>query len=380
MKNIFYWSPCLSKIGTLKSTINSAISLSRYGKNKFNVKILNTCGEWDEYKSEFKKYDVEVIDLFKINYFNFLPKTGFIKSRFSYLIIFIFSFFPLLRILNKKNPEYLIVHLLTSLPLFLLYIFRFKTRFILRISGMPKLNFFRNFLWKICERKIEKITCPTIDLIKQLQKNKIFKEEKLFFLPDPVININNFINQINLSKKDNKKHPRKYFIAVGRLTKQKNFKYLINEFHNFAKKNNDYDLLIFGEGEQKKNLTNQIINKSLNQRIFLMGYSKNIYYYMKNASAFILSSLWEEPGHVMIEAALCNLFVISSDCENGPKEFLQNGNAGLLFKNNKKNELQNKLEEFINLGKNINLKKINAKNNCKDYTIFRHYLYFKRII
>ena len=101
---------------------------------------------------------------------------------------------------------------------------------------------------------------------------------------------------------------------------------------------------------------------------------------MKNASAFILSSLWEEPGHVIIEAALCNLFVISSDCENGPKEFLQNGDAGLLFKNNKKNELQNKLEEFINLGKNINLKKINAKKNCKDYTIFRHYLCFKRII
>ena len=141
-----------------------------------------------------------------------------------------------------------------------------------------------------------------------------------------------------------------------------------------------FSLKANGEGEQKKNLINQIINKNLDQRIFLMGYSNNIYYHMKNASAFILSSLWEEPGHVIIEAALSNLFVISSDCENGPREFLQNGNAGLLFENNKKNELQNKLTEFINLGKSANLKKINAKKNCKKYSMFRHYLFLENII
>ena len=46
---------------------------------------------------------------------------------------------------------------------------------------------------------------------------------------------------------------------------------------------------------------------------------------------------------------MSNLFVISSDCPNGPKEFLLNGEAGLLFQSNKKNELAKKLEEFCNL-------------------------------
>ena len=46
-----------------------------------------------------------------------------------------------------------------------------------------------------------------------------------------------------------------------------------------------------------------------------MGYTDNIYYYMKQSKAFILSSLWEDPGFVMIEAALCNSLVISSDCK-----------------------------------------------------------------
>ena len=57
---------------------------------------------------------------------------------------------------------------------------------------------------------------------------------------------------------------------------------------------------------------------------------------MKNSEIFILSSLWEEVGFVIVEAAMCNTFVISSDCPNGPKEFLNNGENGILFKNNSK--------------------------------------------
>ncbi len=47
---------------------------------------------------------------------------------------------------------------------------------------------------------------------------------------------------------------------------------------------------------------------------------------------FVLSSKWEEVGFVIVEAAISNLFVISSDCPNGPSEFLNYGNNGILFK------------------------------------------------
>ena len=48
-KNIFYWSPCLNPVGTIKSTINSATSLKQFNKD-YNVSIINVCGEWDEYR------------------------------------------------------------------------------------------------------------------------------------------------------------------------------------------------------------------------------------------------------------------------------------------------------------------------------------------
>ena len=111
-----------------------------------------------------------------------------------------------------------------------------------------------------------------------------------------------------------------------------------------------------------------------------MGFNRNIYLYMKKAKAFILSSLWEDPGFVIIEAALSNLFVISSDCKNGPNEFLLNGKAGLLYSSDKKNKLKESLNFFEKMNHSqVNLMKLRAKKNCFKYTLFRHHIFLKKI-
>ena len=48
----------------------------------------------------------------------------------------------------------------------------------------------------------------------------------------------------------------------------------------------------------------------------------------------VSTSLWEDPGFVLVEALFSNTIVISSDCPNGPREVLDNGEAGYLFKIN----------------------------------------------
>ena len=50
-KKIYYWSPCLNPVGTVKSTINSAVAAVKYSKNTFDVSIINACGEWDEHRN-----------------------------------------------------------------------------------------------------------------------------------------------------------------------------------------------------------------------------------------------------------------------------------------------------------------------------------------
>ena len=68
MRSIYYWSPCLNKVGTLKSTINSALSLSKYSKHNYDIKVINVCGEWEEYKKFFEKNNIDLINL-NFNYF-----------------------------------------------------------------------------------------------------------------------------------------------------------------------------------------------------------------------------------------------------------------------------------------------------------------------
>ena len=95
---------------------------------------------------------------------------------------------------------------------------------------------------------------------------------------------------------------------------------------------------------------------------------------MENAEAFILSSLWEDPGFVLIEAAMNNLFIISSNCKNGPTEFLNDGKEGFI-KSNNKNALYDELKIFLKIrSSQIYLSKIKvAKKNCKKYSLLNHY-------
>ena len=374
MRKIYYWSPCLGKVGTIKSTLNSAYSLKKFDFNNNKVVIINSCGEWDNYKNEIENNNVEIVDL-GFKYFKFLPVKGVIQSRISYAIIFLLSFFPLISLIKKNKPDFIIAHLITSLPLFLNNILSDKFKCILRISGYPKLHFVRKIFWQVFSKKIFKITCPTQELLKQMINNG-FHKEKLFFLPDAIIDIKKVLKYKNSLIK--KKNDKKYILSVGRLTKQKNYPYLINEIANFFKLNNTYDLYIVGDGEEKIKLEKQIKSLNMENRIFILGYSNEVYSYMKNASFLILASLWEEVGFVIVEAAVNNLFVFSSDCPNGPKEFLRDGKAGILFRTNVTDELKNKLINF-----NINdfpSSKILAKKNSIKYTKFRHYLKLQEVL
>ena len=50
----------------------------------------------------------------------------------------------------------------------------------------------------------------------------------------------------------------KYLLAIGRLTKQKNFEFLIKNFKEISKKYNQFKLVIIGEGELEKSSKNKL--------------------------------------------------------------------------------------------------------------------------
>ena len=378
MKKICYWSPHISHVATIKNVINSAISIKKFAKKETNVKIFDVVGEWMEFKEILDFNNIELLRLSNLRLTKFLPITGFVKSRFIYFLIFFLKINQLKNILKKEKPDFLIIHLITVVPLFLLIFFKFQTKFILRISGLPKYTIFRKFLWKIISKKIFSVTCPSEQTKNDLIKLKIFPKEKLKILYDPILNINKISERI---KEKNKYNDKIYFINIGRLTRQKNQILLIKAFSQLLKKKKDLNLYIAGDGEEKMNLERYIQFNSLEKNIFLLGHVENVYPIIRDSLALISSSLWEDPGAAMIETAYCNKIVISSNCPNGPEEFLKNGKGGFLFKNNDALDLENKINDFLNEVEGAKFKRtVISKKNSKMYSLFRHYQKLNKIL
>ena len=170
-------------------------------------------------------------------------------------------------------------------------------------------------------------------------------------------------------------------LFIGRLTKQKNILFLINSLSYFFKKYNKLKLFIIGEGEEKKNIIKLIKKLKLDKKVFLLGFQNNVYSYLQNCKCFVLSSLWEDPGYVLIEAAMANATIVSSNCPNGPSEILEHGKSGYLFKSNNLEDFNSKFEEFLSSNKKqLYEKKLSAKKAIKIYTIFGHYKYLKKYL
>jgi len=379
MKKIFYWSPFLSNVATIGNVLNSAYSLNKYGKNSFKTYILDVLGEWSNRKKDLLEKNINYIKLGKLS-IN-LPISGFIKSRILSMFLFVLKIFPLYFLLKREKPDYLIIHLLTSIPLVLLLFFNFETRFILRISGLPQLNFLRKFLWKTISKKISLVTCPSFETMDYIKKSKIFDENKIIVLHDPIINNSLIFKKKNDPNINSKSFKKDYFLSIGRLTKQKNHKLLIDLFLHLKKSGKDFFLYILGEGEEEQFLRKKILRLNLQDRVFLLGFKKNIYPYIHSSRAIISPSLWEDPGAVMVEAAFCNRIVLSSNCKNGPKEFLMNNKAGYLFENNDLDSLVKVFNQLImDSPEQIYKKKVLAKINSKKYTIFNHYLTLRNLL
>ena len=376
-KKILYWGPFTDRgIGTKKAILNSAFSVNKYS-NKFEAIIIDAIGEWNsEAQNKYLKY-------LKLgpNIFNNLPRYGFIKSRLAFIQIFLVSFFKLKKLISSEKPEYLMIHLISSVPLLLFIIFDFKTKLLFRVSGKPNLNFFRSFLWKLSNKNIQNVFCNTYEQKKELIEKRIFSANKIQVLNDPVFILKNVVNERSDENLD-KKFIKNNILLVGRLTRQKNFELVIKTFKDLKEKElQNYKIFIIGDGEQKNKLNELIINYKLEKNIFLLGSKENVNKYYFNSKIFIMSSLWEDPGFVLIEAAVNNCFIISSDCKSGPNEILENGKGGLLFRNNDVESLKKKLREYLNLkDKDMKQMKINVKKNIKKYSLIRHYKLLTKLI
>ena len=129
----------------------------------------------------------------------------------------------------------------------------------------------------------------------------------------------------------------KLFISVGRLSIEKDHKKLINSFSKFLLIYPASRLLIIGDGPLKHQLTKQISDLNLEDKVFLLGIRTNPFPLIRRADCFVLSSNHEGQPMTLLEAMILKKPIIATDItgsrsvlESRPGHLVENTEEGLL--------------------------------------------------
>ena len=150
-------------------------------------------------------------------------------------------------------------------------------------------------------------------------------------------------------KKINRKRFKKfnYIINIARLRKQKDHKTLLEAFQIFSKKNKKYKLLILGHGNLEYKLKQKCKKLGILDKVIFKGWVKKTEIYLKKSKIFVLSSVYEGLGNVLIDAINFDVPCISTNCPSGPNEILLDGKGGYLCLVKSPLQLASKMEHSI---------------------------------
>lgn len=121
-----------------------------------------------------------------------------------------------------------------------------------------------------------------------------------------------------------------FILAVGRLSEQKGFDFLIEAYAK-SKAKNHVNLLILGEGSERQALETLIKENNVEDKVTLYGTTDNPFAFYAKADFFVLSSRHEGFPNILVEALACHCACLSVDCPTGPNEIITDNENGLLI-------------------------------------------------
>lgn len=172
-------------------------------------------------------------------------------------------------------------------------------------------------------------------------------------------------NMISVPIKEHSFEGRR-LLSVGRLHKQKGYDLLIDAMPAVFKKFPNWQLDIFGEGEERDNLQKKIDSYSLSSNISLKGYTNDVQSELLSSDIFIVSSRYEGFPMIIVEALASGLPVVSFNCPEGPRQLLERG-AGLLVEVGNIESLSENIIKLIESRELRNRCRENGYRNIKKY-------------
>src|ERR1043166_6358753 len=155
-------------------------------------------------------------------------------------------------------------------------------------------------------------------------------------------------------------------VACGRLKALKGFDYLIDALVE-VRKTLPASLWIVGEGEERAALEKKVRRLGLENFVRLLCLQDNPFKYMAAADVFVLSSLFEGFGNVIVEAMACGVPVVATACPYGPQEIISDGHNGILVPPADARALANGILRVLNDGAVSRKLAIAGKERSNDF-------------
>ena len=289
--------------------------------------------------------------------FNFIDNFGR-RTKFLISLIFLFK-----EIKSNKNA---IVFCFQGIVYCTLLCKLTGTKIIIRSNSSPSgwsKNFIKKFLYKKIYGLADKIIVNSLN----------FKNELKYKFNLKSVCIYNPLNIKEIKKNSQRKVKINFYkkdclniISIARFSDQKDHACLIKSI-NILKDNYNVRLILLGSGSLKEQIQNLIKNLDLSKNIKIYDFKKNPYPYLIKSDLFVLSSKYEGSPNVLLEAIYLKKFVISSDCPTGPREILDDGKGGELFKVGDYLMLSKKIKFFIKNKKKLDSKKLYAFERLKRF-------------
>lgn len=302
------------------------------------------------------KYEINLLTLFyypgRQDFYDQLPKYVKIHKLDFHGYFNIRNYFKLFKIILNIRPDIVISSMFSANAVFRVFKIFFGYKIITREHN--------TYIDRtIFHRIAEKLLSPLSNVIVAVSADVAdFYSKQNWVNRKKIIVINNGIDLDKIDKTLNSPDDtaqlrrelnlssNKVIINVARLKKQKDHKSLINTFGEFNKINNEYKLIIIGDGQERNNLENLIKDKKLSDDVILTGFRKDVFNFYKIADFFVLSSLIEGFPNVLLEALAFSLPLVTTKVP-GANEIIVNNKNGFIVSNNE--ELLDKMIFFSKL-------------------------------
>lgn len=257
----------------------------------------------------------------------------------------------IIKILKEKGP-YKVIHAPTMFHSGILCLVGYISGVPIRIahshsSGINDNDLIRKIYNMICRQLIrifatDKIACGINARDFLFGKSK--KTEKEVLILNNGIDLDQYYNvkkeEIMELKKELKIQDEFIIGNVGRFAQVKNQDFFISLAENFRKKNDNFKIILVGDGELRETIEKKIKEKQLGKYFILTGKRDDIYKIMNLMDIFVMPSLYEGFPMVIIEALASGKNCVVSD--KIPREIeIVNGSISFM-------SLEDNIQSWIN--------------------------------